>query len=154
MREHQHLEQLAHGAGIGQAEQGGAQRAALIGRRPLEQLRGAQVDAKRRQKGALRYRTVHRGAAAGRGFGQRAKIHVRGQIGGAGRSQRVARRMVARGLQGVAGRPLRPGAVVDHQGNAPVLRDAAGDGPCQLAARGADLRERARDCLGQAGAQG
>ena len=58
----QHLEQLAHRAAVGQAEQRGAQLAALLRRRALEQAGDAQIDPHGAQERSLRHRPVDRGA--------------------------------------------------------------------------------------------
>ena len=123
--EHQHLEQLAHGA---RRRSGGTAPRATRGAGPASPVRAASPCA-----GRCRARAGTCPAAPARrprrrlrrGLGERPKVDMGGKIGVARARRAGRRRRAGARLQGVAGR-LGPGAVVDQQRHPAVGRRCAG----------------------------
>ena len=126
MAERQRLEQAAHAVGLGQAlrrlDQGGGARRRLAARQPA----GALEQAEPGEERALRDRAVHRGAGGARGRGEGGEVHMGGEVGAAGRGQRIGGPAVGDGLERVArGAVFR--AVVEEQGGAGMGGAAGGE---------------------------
>jgi hypothetical protein len=125
--ERQGLEQAAHAVRLGQAlgcfdQSGGALRR-LTARKPA----GALEQAEPGEKRPLGDGTVDGGAGGARGGGEGGKIHMSGEVGGAGRRERVGGSAVGDGLEGVSlGAAFR--AVVEEQRGAGVGGAAGGEG--------------------------
>ena len=99
--EHENLEEFAHRGRVGQALQAGAQPAALIRGRPVEQ-RSARASMPSARGTGPAGSAPDRGAAAARGLGQGGEVDMVGEVGLARAAARDLAGAADR-LQGVAG---------------------------------------------------
>ncbi|KMK68031.1 hypothetical protein IMCC21224_112908 [Puniceibacterium sp. IMCC21224] len=121
-KESERLKQRPHFRGVGQPAMCGnvsVERFSLqLGRQCLRPRRNAKPFEKDALRGEL---TVCTGQITGQGL----KVHMRGQVCCAGRGQWIGGRMIAHCLKGVAS--AAPGAVVDNQRGAAMIRDPLAD---------------------------
>ncbi len=145
---HRHrLEQFAHMfarfAEADEARQRAVDVLQLPRRRLAAQRLGASLYSQLSEKAPLTYRPLHLGALGESGALERGEVDMGGQIGLAGRLERIDIGMARDGLKAFAKRRLRV-AVIDEKQRAAIGDDALGDGAHQALGDDIDLDDRPR----------